>query len=173
MQWSKCTNRTSTSLQPTLCCSTILHRLQGIVKTCITIRYGSSTAFAVFETGFLNLYMQCFNRQRSSQNWTAETRSQNWFYNLYRPSTKIAVLKTGLPNLWMQGLNRFCSCQTLLTTVPQTFNRVYCRQNCLAQLLRAFKRLGGGQNMYHHQLQAFNRLCSSQNWFAEYLQAFN
>ena len=92
---SKCTYQTSTSLQPALCCSIILHR--------------HSTGFKVYRQNLHHNPLQAFNRLCSSQHGLAEPLqflnrqrgSQNWPAELLHAiNIDLAVVKTGMTILY-------------------------------------------------------------------------
>ena len=80
----------------------------------------AATDFAVFKTGFLNLYS---------------------------PSTGFTVVKTGL--LKVQRLaffNQLQGCQNWFVLPLQAFNKLLGNHKYLAKLLQSFKKLCGSQN---------------------------
>ena len=192
LQWSKCTYWTSTSLQLTLRCSTILHmqafnRLQGTVKTCSTIRYRRSTGFAVVKTvlsnfyrppstGFLKLYRDSSFSAVHYRCLTNFVGDKTRLMIAYKASTTFKVVKMGLANIYSNGLFGSQKCLSMVKICIMIRYRhstgFWVVKNWPAEP-QYFNRQRSSWNWTAEPLQPINRYCSSQNKHDSPVQAFN
>ena len=97
----------------------------------------AATDFAVFKTGFLNLYS---------------------------PSTGFTVVKTGLLKVQRLAFNQLQGCQNWFVLPLQAFNKLlgnHKYQNGFPELLQSFKKLCGSQNC---SVESLHALSTTKMW---------